>query len=140
MRIFTLALLLLAVAAGHASAQVCASVPNYSTGPSSGDGIVSIIPTGINKVVRNVPVELIPAGTAFTPDGSILYVGNSSSNTVSVIRTTDGLVIATVPVGADDCRLVLCGEKEKVTSERIIGRHRLKEMSTVESAPQDMGT
>jgi YVTN family beta-propeller protein len=99
MRIFALALLLLFVAAGHASAQVCAFVPNYSTGPGSGDGIVSIIPTDINKVVRNIPVGLIPGGTAFTPDGSTLYVANSSGNTVSVLRTSDGLVTATIPVG-----------------------------------------
>ncbi len=99
MRVLSIALLLLAVSAGYASAQVCAFVPNYSTGPNSGDGVVSVIPTDINRIVRDINVESIPGGTAFSPDGSILYVTNGDSASVSVIRTSDGSVLGTIGVG-----------------------------------------
>ncbi|MFA9408221.1 MAG: beta-propeller fold lactonase family protein, partial [Candidatus Dadabacteria bacterium] len=38
-------------------------------------------------------------GVAVTPDGSHVYVTNCSSNTVSVIQTSDNTVVATVDVG-----------------------------------------
>jgi YVTN family beta-propeller protein len=46
-----------------------------------------------------IPVGNAPVGVAVTPDSGKVYVANLSSNSVSVIATTDDTVIGTIPVG-----------------------------------------
>src|SRR5512134_2631710 len=50
-------------------------------------GTVSVIDTGTNGVVANVPVGLEPVGLAVRPDGLEVWVSNHVSDTVSVIDT-----------------------------------------------------
>ena len=53
-------------------------------------------------MIDTVTVQELPHFLAVTPDGRRVYVGNSYSNTVSVIDTADDTVIATIPVGSND--------------------------------------
>jgi YVTN family beta-propeller protein len=57
------------------------------------------IDTATNTVSATIPVGGGPFGVAVSPDGSKVYVGNSSfpSNTVSVIDTATNTVSATIP-------------------------------------------
>jgi YVTN family beta-propeller protein len=50
-------------------------------------------------VVNETIVGESPWGAALTPDGTMLYVANKGSNSVSVINAASGLVTATVPSG-----------------------------------------
>ena len=52
-----------------------------------------------NTITATIPIGYNPFGISITPDGHYVYVGNASSNTVSVINTTSNTVIATIPVG-----------------------------------------
>jgi YVTN family beta-propeller protein len=77
------------------------------------DDTVSVIRTSDNTVVgAAIPVGRLPLAIAVTPDGAHVYVANSSritpwkgppfsDFTLSVIRTSDNTVIATVTVGDD---------------------------------------
>ena len=77
----------------------------YVTNSGSSSNSVSVIPTRNNiPVVPNVGVGETPWGIALTPDGAYAYVVNSGPGgsvlcTVSVIQTSDNIVIATIPVG-----------------------------------------
>jgi YVTN family beta-propeller protein len=59
------------------------------------DGIVSVIDTGLNRVVATAPVGG-PAGIAVNSDGTRVYVANSESNSVSVIDTANNTFKAAV--------------------------------------------
>src|SRR5262245_48025187 len=52
-----------------------------------------------HPIARTIRVGRNPFGIFLTPDNRRLYVPNSGSNTVSVIRTFDNVVIKTIPVG-----------------------------------------
>jgi YVTN family beta-propeller protein len=65
-----------------------------------GFSYVSVFDTS-NTVVAKVPVGAFPVDVAVTPDGSLAYVTNNHSNTVSVIDTAANAVVATVPVGVN---------------------------------------
>jgi YVTN family beta-propeller protein len=69
---------------------------------NGGDGTVSVIDTGNNTVVATVATGILngPFGVAITPDGSRVYVTNSSGDTVSVIDTASNKVVATVKLAA----------------------------------------
>src|SRR5215471_7006028 len=65
---------------------------------------VSVIDTATDTVSATIPVGLIPFGVAVSPDGSKVYVTNSSTansapNTVQVIDTATNTVSATITVG-----------------------------------------
>jgi len=64
-----------------------------------GSNTVSVINTGNNIVVKNIPVQKSPWGVAINPDGSKIYVTNQGSNTVSVIDAATNAVISTINVG-----------------------------------------
>ena len=58
-----------------------------------------VIDAASNTVIGMVPVGVQPRGVAVNPDGDLLYVANSGSNSVSVIDAASNTVVATVPVG-----------------------------------------
>ena len=70
-------------------------VVNPRTGIAS-TGTVSVIDLTARKVLKEIPVGLHPSGTAFSPDGSHLYVANANSDTISVIDTTRDAVVQTL--------------------------------------------
>jgi YVTN family beta-propeller protein len=49
-------------------------------------GMVSVIDTATNQVLRTIPVGNSPAGIAVSPAGARVYVCNMASHTVSVIE------------------------------------------------------
>lgn len=83
-----------------------AYVNNYG-GPSgvmSGNGTtVRVVDLNTNTIVGSpITVGTAPAGLAATPNGSFVYVinyidGNPNDGTISVIRTSDNTVVATIP-------------------------------------------
>jgi YVTN family beta-propeller protein len=81
-----------------------AYVNNYG-GPiaGSGNGItVNVVDLTTNTIIDIITVGLAPASLAITPDGAFVYVinyvdGNPGTGTASVIRTSDNIVVATIP-------------------------------------------
>jgi YVTN family beta-propeller protein len=63
-------------------------------------GIVSVVDTATNAVVRHIDVGLHPTGMALSPRGDRLFVTNANSDTVSVIDTAADVVTRTLAVGA----------------------------------------
>jgi len=61
--------------------------------------MVSRIRTSDNAVTATVPVGSIPENVAISSDGSIAYVTDDGSNTVTQIRTSDNTVTAAISVG-----------------------------------------
>ena len=65
-----------------------------------GDDTVSVIATATNTVAGQISRwDLALKGVAVTPDGTHVYVTNRASDTVSVIKTANRAVVATIPVG-----------------------------------------
>ena len=62
--------------------------------PSS--GTVSVIDIPTRKVTSEIETGLHPSALALSPTGSLLYVANANSDSVSVIDTQAGKVIATI--------------------------------------------
>jgi YVTN family beta-propeller protein len=52
------------------------------------------------SVVSTIPMNSGPAAVAINPTGTFAYVANTDGGTVSVIRTSDNVVVADVPVGS----------------------------------------
>ena len=84
----------LALAASPAEAAPFLYVTNFS------DNTVSVIDTATNTVVATVAVGNGPEGVAVTPDGTKVYVANTTGN-VSVIHTATKTLVKTVPVGSE---------------------------------------
>ena len=60
---------------------------------------MSVINTATNTVTATIAVGAAPDAVAVSPDGSLAYVANRNSNTVSVINTATNTVITTIGVG-----------------------------------------
>jgi YVTN family beta-propeller protein len=75
----------------------------YNESTSSSTGNISVIDTATDKLITTIPFgDDTPMGLAITPDGSKVYVANSTGNGVAVIDTaTDTLRHAQIPVGSD---------------------------------------
>lgn len=82
---------------------------NYVYVVCRGNSEVSVIRTSDNNVVATIPLRPLtatgpdPLMSAVTPNGSYVYVSdynNGEPGNVSVIRTNDNSVAATIPVGA----------------------------------------
>jgi len=83
-----------------------AYVNNYGGpgGVGSGNGItVRRVDLNTNSIIgAPITVGLAPASLEITPDGAFVYVinyvdGNTGTGTISVIRTSDNTVVATIP-------------------------------------------
>ena len=71
----------------------------------TGSGDFTEVPREADEVTATIPVGDEPERQmAITPNGDFLYVPNGGDNTVSVIRTSDNAVIATVGVGTNPLR------------------------------------
>ena len=81
---------------------------NYAYVANYGSDTVSVIATSNNMVVNTINnigtspytfSQAIPPTSAMTPSGSYLYVPNPNSGTVSVIATSNDMVMNTITVG-----------------------------------------
>ncbi len=68
-----------------------------ATGAAS-SGTISIYSTAKKRIIKDIPVGLHPSGMAFSPDGALLYVVNSNSDSISVINTNSDSVVRTISV------------------------------------------
>ncbi|MFB8000484.1 YncE family protein [Streptomyces sp. NPDC056002] len=75
---------------------------------------VSVVDTGIGRVVGSVPVGDGPDSVAVSPDGSRVYVTNFVSDTVSVIDARTRTVIATVAVGDEPSTVTVSADNQNV--------------------------
>ena len=104
-------------------------------------GHVSVFDTLTGKVVRNIPVEVSPYELKFNESGSMLYVSNWSSDSISVNDTAAGKVIATIgtghnpndlELGADGRLYVSNGNENTVT---VIDTHKKQAIETINVGP-----
>ncbi len=70
---------------------------------ADGSGTITDVPNQIAKIT----VGSTPAGSAINPAGTLVYVTNVFSNTVSVINTGTNSVVATIPVGVQPVAVIL---------------------------------
>src|SRR5262249_18707983 len=77
-----------------------AIVGNRAYVANQGTNTVSVLDATTGAAVGNpITVGSAPTGVAASPDGSKVYVTNRTSGSVSVIRTTDNMVVNTITVG-----------------------------------------
>jgi YVTN family beta-propeller protein len=62
-------------------------------------GHVSVFDADTGKLVNNIPVDVSPYELKFNADGSMLYVSNWGSDSVSVIDVNAAKAVATIPTG-----------------------------------------
>ena len=129
MRTVSIAALLLLFSAGMASAQVCAYAP-YGRG--NGNGAVELIDTTINRPVQIIGLGKQVYGSAVSPDGNTVFIGNSEDNTISVIDALTNSVKGTMSVESPDGMAVTPDGKflyvsnffpETVSVIRLYGQH-----------------
>jgi YVTN family beta-propeller protein len=85
---------------------------------------VRVIDRDSLKMVKRIPVGTFPLILAITPDDRFIYVPNRNSNSVSVIRTSDNTVTATIPnVGPQPHGIAIdaLGRYAYVTCENVSG-------------------
>lgn len=140
-----------------ASAQPYAYVLGQTDDPApgnSGPQFVTVIDTATNTKVARIPAGLNcrcvgPNAMAMSPDGAILYVGNSVSDAVTAIATATNQVVDTLPasvvgsgpvalrVSPDNTRLYVLGATGDVVAVDRASRTRVG--ATVLNAPQTRG-
>lgn len=69
---------------------------NVSGTTTPGENTVSVINTTTNTVVATISAGQNPSALAFSPNGTLAYIGGE--NRVSVVNTTTSAVVATIPV------------------------------------------
>jgi YVTN family beta-propeller protein len=62
----------------------------------AGDGFLSVIDLATGSVTANIPVGIYPVGVTLSPDGSVAYVDDEKTKTVSVIDLSTNTVTATI--------------------------------------------
>ena len=91
----------LGVAYDSGKGEVFVTDSNCPSYPPCGQGNVSVISDGTNKVVATIPVGSWPGGVAYDSGKGEVFVANFGSNNVSVISDASIRVVATIPVGID---------------------------------------
>jgi YVTN family beta-propeller protein len=82
---------------------------------NAGSNNVSVIDTATNMVTAAIPAGVAPWGLAVTPDGSKVYVANSSlPGFVTVIDTATNAVTATIPNGSVNYAVAVSQDGSKV--------------------------
>ena len=64
-------------------------------------GHVSVFNTDTGKIVQNINVDISPYDLQFNDSGTLLYVSNWGSGSISVVDTAAGKTIATMPTGGN---------------------------------------
>ena len=77
---------------------IVASPDNTKVFVTNSSNAISVIDV-INNAVSAIPAGKASFGICISSDGSLLYVANSASNTVSVINVSTSAIIANIPVG-----------------------------------------
>ena len=77
-------------------------------------GVVSVIDTTSNTLVKEIDVGTNPRALAVTPNGLKLYVLNQGANSVSVVSTATDTVTATIPVALSPSTLVIAPDGSEV--------------------------
>jgi YVTN family beta-propeller protein len=62
-------------------------------------GHVSVFDTATGKIVQKIKVDVSPYDLQFNDEGTLLYVSNWSSDSISVIDVATGMVTSTIPTG-----------------------------------------
>ncbi len=74
----------------------------YTTSAHPEDAVwVISLPSNEVDFVISVRPEVSPSGLCSLPDGAFVYVLNATSNSISVMRTRDNTIVATIPTGGD---------------------------------------
>jgi YVTN family beta-propeller protein len=116
----------LAIAPGAAGPGGLAVTPNgkfvYATVLDANPvlpGAVWVIDTATNTVsAPPIPVGVQPQAIAVSPDGSVVYVANAVSNTVSAISTATNTVIKTFTVGVGPIGLAVSSARLYVSNSQ----------------------
>lgn len=88
------------------------------------EGKVLVYDAGTLALLATIPVGSMPSEVTFSADGSMAFVANTGSHTVTVIGAADKTVMATIPVGRGPVgawtgangKMYVDGEEEKVIS------------------------
>jgi YVTN family beta-propeller protein len=67
-----------------------------------------------NRVVAHVKVGDLPQNVAITPDGKTVYVSNTGSGTVSVIKAKSAKVVETIEVGTEPYGMAITPDGRKL--------------------------
>ena len=110
-----------------------------------GAGMVELVDTASDTVVRTVPVPANPRGVVLTAERA--YVVSRGSNLVTVLDPADATVLSTIPVGEsptslglspDGSRLAVVNEGDNTVSMIDTATARVAATVTVGRGPQDV--
>jgi YVTN family beta-propeller protein len=107
-------------------------------------GYLAVFDTATGKVVQKIAVQVTPYDLQFNEDGSLLYVSNWSSRSVSVIDTNAGREVASINVGMNpndlelgaDGRLYVSNGNENTVSVIDTKQRRVIETISVALTPR----
>ena len=114
-------------------------VANRGADPMPGN--VTVFDTTTGKIVQKIGVEVSPYDLQFNDAGTVLYVSNWSSESVSIIDTATGKVTGTIrtgqnpndmELGADGRLYVSNGNENTVT---VIDTHKRQAIETINVGP-----
>ncbi len=75
-----------------------AKVDNKNAGGATSEGSVAVVDPASGKILKDIVTGLHPNEIISSSDGKFVYVTNSNSDNVSVIRTSDDVVSETISV------------------------------------------
>lgn len=122
-------------------------VGNRAADPARGH--VAVFDTRTGKVVRKIPVDISPYDLQFNEAGTLLYVSNWSSDSISVIDVASSKVVATIPtgrnpndmeLGADGRLYVSNGNENTVTVIDTAKRQAIETINVGPTARAPQGT
>ncbi len=84
---------------------------------------VAVISTADYRVVRRIPVGVMPVDIALSPDGRLAFTADNQSFSVTALRTSDNVALGSVPVGCEpwDVEFDPSGEYLYVACDEDIG-------------------
>ncbi|MGM7685245.1 YncE family protein [Cytobacillus sp. Hm23] len=65
------------------------------------EGTLSVIDIKTHSIIATIPVGIAPVDLDITPDGKLVYIANTRSDTVTVIDTKTHSIIATINISLD---------------------------------------
>jgi len=90
-----------------------AYIVNCCNNPST----VSVFHTASGRQTAQWTVGTGAADAVFSPDGSIAYISNSVSQSVTVVKVGTGATLATIPVGYGVSQMVIAPDGKKLFAE-----------------------